>query len=156
MSPSQWPRGLRRRSAAARLLRLWVRITPEAYMPVRCECYVLSCRGLCDGPITRPEESCRLWCVVVCDLEISWTRRPWPTGDCRVKSKTVVIWDIEDVVKEVTGILYSQPILITSTNSWSRCSMQLTRYKVYDLVNREDVVPHLTQGRDFLYSKAFW
>ena len=25
---SQWPRGLRRRSAAARLLRLWVRIPP--------------------------------------------------------------------------------------------------------------------------------
>jgi hypothetical protein len=30
---------------------------------------VLSCRGLCDGLITRPEESYRLWCVVVCDLE---------------------------------------------------------------------------------------
>ena len=29
---SQWPRGLRRRSAAARLLRLWVRIPPEAWM----------------------------------------------------------------------------------------------------------------------------
>ena len=26
-------------------------------------------RGLCDGLITRPEESYRLWCVVVCDLE---------------------------------------------------------------------------------------
>jgi len=25
---SQWPRGLRRRSAAARLLRLWIRISP--------------------------------------------------------------------------------------------------------------------------------
>ena len=25
--------------------------------------------GLCDEPITRPEESYRLWCVVVCDLE---------------------------------------------------------------------------------------
>jgi len=30
---------------------------------------VLSDRGLCDELITRPEESCRLWCVVVCDLE---------------------------------------------------------------------------------------
>jgi len=26
-------------------------------------------RGLCDELITRPEESCRLWCVVVYDLE---------------------------------------------------------------------------------------
>jgi len=30
---------------------------------------VLSGRGLCDELITCPEESYRLWCVVVCDLE---------------------------------------------------------------------------------------
>jgi hypothetical protein len=28
---------------------------------------VLSGRGLCDGPIPRPEESFRLWCVYECD-----------------------------------------------------------------------------------------
>ena len=38
---------------------------------VYCECCVLSGRGLCDWLITRPEESYRLWCVVVCDLETS-------------------------------------------------------------------------------------
>jgi hypothetical protein len=32
---------------------------------------VLLGRGLCDGLITRPEESYRLWRVVVCDLETS-------------------------------------------------------------------------------------
>ena len=68
-SPSQWPRGLRRRSAAARLLRSWVSIQPGAWMFVCCECRVLSGRGLCDELITRPEESYRLWCVLVCDLE---------------------------------------------------------------------------------------
>ena len=47
-------------------------------MFVCCECYVLSGRGLCDELITRPEESYRLWCVVVCDLETSKMRRPWP------------------------------------------------------------------------------
>ena len=62
---SQWPLGLRRRSAAARLLRLWVRIPPGAWIFVCCECCVLSGRGLCDELITRPEESYRLWCVVV-------------------------------------------------------------------------------------------
>jgi hypothetical protein len=41
---------------------------------------VLSLTGLCDETITRPEESYRLWCVVVCDLETSWRRRPWPIG----------------------------------------------------------------------------
>jgi hypothetical protein len=39
-------------------------------------CCVLSRRGLCNELITRPEESCRLWRVVVCDQETSWTRRP--------------------------------------------------------------------------------
>jgi len=38
-------------------------------MFVCCECCVSSGRGLCDELITRPEESYRLWCVVVCDLE---------------------------------------------------------------------------------------
>jgi hypothetical protein len=31
----------------------------------------LSGKGLCDGLITRPEESYRLWRVVVCDQETS-------------------------------------------------------------------------------------
>jgi len=44
-------------------------------------------RGLCDGLITRPEESYRLWCVVVCDLKTSRMRGPWPTGGCRTKNK---------------------------------------------------------------------
>jgi len=38
-------------------------------MFVCCECCVLSGRGLCDELITRPEESYRLWYVVVCNLE---------------------------------------------------------------------------------------
>jgi len=49
-------------------------------MFVCCERCVLSGRGLCDELITRQEESYRLWSVVVCDLEISGMRRPWPTG----------------------------------------------------------------------------
>jgi hypothetical protein len=35
-------------------------------------CCELSGRGLCDELITRPEESYRLWRVVVCDHETSW------------------------------------------------------------------------------------
>ena len=85
---SKCPRGLRRGSATARLLRLWVRIPPGAWIFVYCECCVLSDRGLCEGPITRPEESYRLWCVVVCDLEISWMRRPWPTTELLRQTQT--------------------------------------------------------------------
>ena len=77
---SQWPRGVTCRSAVARLLRLWVRIPPGTWMFVSREYCVLSGRGLCDELITRPEESYRLWCFVVCDLGTSWMRRPWPSG----------------------------------------------------------------------------
>jgi len=38
-------------------------------MFVCCECCLLSGRVLCDELITRPEESYRLWCVVVYGLE---------------------------------------------------------------------------------------
>jgi len=48
-SRSQWPRGLRRRSAAARLLWLWVRIPP----------------GGMDG--------CVLFIIVCCQVEVSAT-----------------------------------------------------------------------------------
>jgi hypothetical protein len=40
-------------------------------MSVYYECRVLSGRGLCDKPITRPEEYYRLWCVLLCDIETS-------------------------------------------------------------------------------------
>jgi hypothetical protein len=61
----RWPRGLRRWSAVARLLRLWVRIPPGAWIFVCCFVCVLSGRGLCDELIIRPEESYRLWRVGV-------------------------------------------------------------------------------------------
>ena len=38
---------------------------------------VLSGRSLCDELITRPEESYRLWCVVVCDIETSRIGAPY-------------------------------------------------------------------------------
>jgi len=41
-------------------------------------CCVLSGSGLCDELINLLEESYRLWCVVVCDLQTSRSRRPWP------------------------------------------------------------------------------
>ena len=57
-------------------------------MFVCCECCVLSGRYLCDELIARPEESYRLWCVVVCDLEISRMRRPRPAvGSQRHRKK---------------------------------------------------------------------
>jgi len=48
---------------------------------------VLSGRGFCDELITRPEESYRLWCVVVCDLEKSGWGGPDPLGAVAPKKK---------------------------------------------------------------------
>ena len=62
---SEWPRGLRRGTSAARLLGLCARIPSEAWTCVSCECCVLSGRCICDGLITCPEESYRLWWVWV-------------------------------------------------------------------------------------------
>jgi len=76
----RWPRGLRCKSAAAHLLRLWVRIPPGAWMSVCFECRVLTGKGLCDELIARPEESYRLWRAFVCDLETSRMRSPWSSG----------------------------------------------------------------------------
>jgi len=86
---SQWPRGLRRRSAAACLLRFWVRIPPGVWMFVCCKCCVFSGRDLCDELFAHPEESYWLWCVVVCDLEALWMRRPWPSGGLSRQKQTV-------------------------------------------------------------------
>ena len=61
---SPWPRSLRCRSAAARLLRWWVRVPPGALMFVCCECCTLSGRGLCDELITRQEECGASFCVI--------------------------------------------------------------------------------------------
>jgi len=76
---SQWPHGLRRRSTAARLLRFWVRIPPRAWMLSVVSVACCQVEVSTTHTITRPEESYRLWCVVVCDLETSRMGRPWAT-----------------------------------------------------------------------------
>ena len=60
---SQWSLSLRRRSAAACLLVLRVRILSGTRKFVYCACCVLSGKGLCIGLITRPKQSYRLWGV---------------------------------------------------------------------------------------------
>jgi len=63
----QWPRGLRSGPAVARLLGLPVWMPPGSWMSL-VMCYV---RGLCDGPITGPEGSVRVWCVRVRSRNLS-------------------------------------------------------------------------------------
>jgi len=50
----------------------------------------LSGRGLCDELITRPEESYRLCCVVVCDLETSRMGAPYICDISHLRVKYVL------------------------------------------------------------------
>ena len=122
---SQWPCGLRRRSSAARLLRLWARIPPRSWMFVCCDCCLLSGRGLCDGLITRPEESYRLW-RVVCDQETSKTRRlKHATGLWQYKQKCC---DVTNTNKQQKpwGIKLSD--LVWSTDDFTEIPKRLTTW----------------------------
>jgi hypothetical protein len=87
----QWPRGLRCGSAAARLLRLWVRITPGAWMSFSCECCVLSGISLCVGLITSPKESYRMWCVRVWSRILDTEEALVHWGMLRQRGKTVLL-----------------------------------------------------------------
>jgi hypothetical protein len=62
---------------------------------VCCECWVLSGRSPCVGPVTHPEGSYRLWGVMR-DLETSMMRRPWPALGCCAKEeeKELLISDL--------------------------------------------------------------
>jgi hypothetical protein len=78
---SQWPRGLRRRSAVARLLGLWVWIAPGTWISVSCEGCVSS--GLSSRAVL-PTVVCRVW-----SRNLS-SRAVLPTVVCRVWSRNLV------------------------------------------------------------------
>ena len=80
---SQWPRGLQPLACGDCGFESHRRHGSPSVVSVVC-CQV---EGRCDELITRPEESYRLWCVVVCDQETSSMRRPWPTGGCCAKKR---------------------------------------------------------------------
>jgi len=50
----------------------------------------LSGRGLCDELVTRPEESYRLCCVVLCDLETSRIGAPYVNDISHLRVKEVL------------------------------------------------------------------
>jgi hypothetical protein len=67
---------------------------------------VLSGRGLCDRLITRPEESHRLWCVLVCNLGTSRMRRLKLIKGCKCRIEKVLVV----VVKELRYADHAFPL----------------------------------------------
>jgi hypothetical protein len=72
--------GPRGRAVCGRSFTRFAHSNRAGSMYVCRDCCVLSGRSLCVGPITRPEESYRLWCAVVCDSKTSTVRKLWPIG----------------------------------------------------------------------------
>jgi len=67
----------------------------------------LSGRGLCDELVTRPEESYRLCCVVVCDLETSRMGAPY-------------IYDISHLRVNSTHFVVHNYLKLNQCNMWLR------------------------------------
>ena len=59
---------------------------------------MLSGRGLCDELITRPEESYRLWCVVVCDQETSKNEEAMARVGPQRHKKQTCMWGVYNYV----------------------------------------------------------
>jgi hypothetical protein len=92
LSRSLWPRGLKRGAFGPRFLALRVRMPPRPWMSVSCGCCVLSGRGLCDDPITRPEASCRLWCVSLSGIRCSSDQHlQWIGRRCQNKKEFLLL-----------------------------------------------------------------
>ena len=75
-----WPSGLRRESTADSLLRLRVRIPPEACLSLSFEC--VCCQADYSPRGVLP--------FVVCDVETLVLRRPWPALGCCTKEEDFV------------------------------------------------------------------
>jgi len=84
-------------------------------MFVSCECCVLSGRGLCDELITRPEESYRLWCGDVCDLENLRNEEVMTrVGSQRHRKKYIYKHYVSSII--ITSLRYAQ---LTSVDTYS-------------------------------------
>ena len=127
---------------------------PGAWIFVCCECRVLSGRGLCDELITRPEESYRLWCVVVCDLETSRIGTPYiyDISSLRVKTDQTLkmcTTTQNKVFKIVTDELLIMPKRILEQNPIT------ARPKIYSLNKFKYNFPISCLSHKLLLSKQF-
>ena len=140
---SQWPRGLRRRSTAARLLRSWVRIPLGAWMFIYCECCVLSGRGLCDGLITRSGESYRLWRIVVCDQETSHAMRLYSARGLQNTSPQWVVASVEKKLwMNIEYVYYNYMYNFIYVYITSNKNIQFTRrFLISNVILRSELRP---------------
>jgi hypothetical protein len=98
---------------------------------------VLSGTGLCDGLITRPEESYRLWCVFECDLETSRLRRPCTALGRSATKKTAISIGCADTycLLEEASPLYSFCISVPYLTMAGLDSRNILQYLIKEIQN---------------------
>ena len=90
---------------------------------------MLSGRGLCNELITRPEESYRLCCVVVCDLETSKIGAPYiyDISNLRVKSQLLSRKTRIHIYKTLV-----RPIFTYTTETWTMTKNDERRLSIFE------------------------
>jgi hypothetical protein len=81
-----------------------------------CVLCVLSGRGLCDGLIIRPEESYRLWCVLVCNLGTCRMSRRKLIKGCKCQIENIYVYIFNLLLEGFLSIL-ELPMLSRDTCS---------------------------------------
>jgi hypothetical protein len=131
-------------------------------MSVCCECCVLSGRGLCDELITLPDESYRLWCVVVCDQETWRMRRPWPALGRSATENKLISMSIFDILQIPSGSVqicsaWIAPCYKSSLRASADCNVtvvkiltQYSRQLSKSIRRYEQRLPYTIKNRDFL------
>jgi len=110
---------------------------------------VLSGRGLCDELITRPEESYRLCCVVVCDLETSRMGAPYIYDICHLRVKKQCI-DLSWLIPMKWDEIIRQAIRILPLLCYRHVS--LSWVKPCFSMNKDDCIRNLRNDKfDVLY-----
>jgi hypothetical protein len=104
---------------ACGLSRLRVRISPGAWVSFFCECCVLSGTGLCDGLVTRPEKSYRVW--VWCEASVM--RRPWPTRGSSAIGKKLkeTLWRRIRITSNISTSLLARSWLVCLLGVYRSC-----------------------------------
>jgi hypothetical protein len=143
--PSRWRRGLRRRSVAARLLRLWVRIpTRGAWICVCCEC----CQIFTEWGWSFVQRSLTGCGVSQYDREASIMRTIWTSRGCSAMENVLQIAvrrssNCSNTTKHSPGLL-----LILDRR---RCSLQLS-YRTSDAANIKSHYSSPTEQQTLLTS----
>jgi len=94
----------------------------------------LSGRGLCDELITRPEESYRLCCVVVCDIETSRMGAPY-----------IYIW--HDISRLRVKVSTERKFTVTMSGRWAniRVMQYVLSRRREPITKRRDVTPQKSE-----------